>query len=260
MSWEQWQVPLLIMAVTMPRMIFAFLVVPFLSPAIFPAPARNAMAFSLATLLYPVVQAQMPGQFFGHLEILLIVLKEAFIGLILGYMLSLFFWAAQSIGFFIDTQRGATMAGSLLPQFGGQVSPLGGFFSQALVVIFFLSGGMGMFLSTIYQSYQFWPVFSFYPRLDSRAVPFFLAQLDFLMSLIVFLSAPIVLAMFLLDLVMGVISRFVPSLNVFFLAMPVKSGLAVFMLIFYISLMMDYFRDRALDFGAFFDTVKPWLE
>ncbi|MCV5919410.1 flagellar biosynthetic protein FliR, partial [Escherichia coli] len=43
------------------------------------------------------------------------------------------------------------------------------------------------------------------------------------------------------------ISRFAPQLNVFFLAMPIKSAIASVLLIVYLGLMMDHFE--ALFYG-----------
>jgi len=49
----------------------------------------------------------------------------------------------------------------------------------------------------------------------------------------VVLSAPLIVAMFLAEFALALVSRFAPQLQVFFLAMPIKSALAVLLLIFY---------------------------
>ncbi len=71
---------------------------------------------------------------------------------------------------------------------------------------------------------------------------FFYAQFEQLMWLGVLMSAPLVLAMFLAEFGLALISRFAPQLNVFFLAMPIKSAIASVLLIVYLGIMMDHFE------------------
>lgn len=60
------------------------------------------------------------------------------------------------------------------------------------------------------------------------------------MRLAILLSAPVMFAMFLAEIGLALVSRFVPQLQVFFLAMPIKSGLAMFILAIYTVLLFDY--------------------
>jgi type III secretion protein T len=54
------------------------------------------------------------------------------------------------------------------------------------------------------------------------------------------LSAPAIIAMFLAELGLALVSRFAPQLQVFFLAMPIKSALALFVLVMYMGTLLDY--------------------
>ena len=62
--------------------------------------------------------------------------------------------------------------------------------------------------------------------------------------------------MFLAEVGLALISRFVPQLDVFFLAMPVKSALAILVLLVYLSTLFDY----ALDHVNHLRTLLPFLE
>ncbi len=59
-------------------------------------------------------------------------------------------------------------------------------------------------------------------------------------KLAICLAAPLLIAMFLAEFGLALISRFAPSLNVFVLAMPIKSAVASLLLVIYIKLMMDH--------------------
>ena len=53
--------------------------------------------------------------------------------------------------------------------------------------------------------------------------------------------------MFMVEFGLGLVGRFAPQLNVFFLAMPIKSGVAIFMLILLIGLIFEYFDEILID-------------
>ena len=57
------------------------------------------------------------------------------------------------------------------------------------------------------------------------------------------MSSPVVIAMFLSEFGLGLVNRFAPQLNVYFLSMSLKSGVALFVLIPYIQVLFDIFGD-----------------
>jgi type III secretion protein T len=112
------------------------------------------------------------------------------------------------------------------------------------VTLLFVSGGIFALFDGLYASYVLWPPATYFPHLDLSHAEFFLGQLDNLMYLIVFLAAPIIICMFVAELGLALIGRFAPQLNVFFLAMPIKSGIAIFVLAIYLYLLMEYFTSN----------------
>jgi type III secretion protein T len=63
------------------------------------------------------------------------------------------------------------------------------------------------------------------------------------MVLALLLAAPMLLAMFFAELGLALISRFAPQLQVFFLAMPIKSALGLFVMIVYAGTLFNYSLD-----------------
>ncbi|MEJ2046054.1 MAG: type III secretion system export apparatus subunit SctT [Reinekea sp.] len=245
-----------LMIFTTPRLLAAMSVMPFLSRNFFGgALIRNGIVLSLSIFLFPVVDAGYQPFELSPLLYGLIIAKEAAIGFCLGWLASLPFWALEGVGFFIDNQRGSTMASALNPLTGSQASPIGILLVQSFMTIFFLGGNFLMLLKAIYTSYAMWPVFSFFPHFHVAGIDFFMAQLSYLMYLIVVFSAPIIVAMFLSELGLGLVSRFAPQLNVFFLAMPIKSIIATAMLTFYVAILMSEFSTRYLNVANLFTSV-----
>jgi type III secretion protein T len=69
-----------------------------------------------------------------------------------------------------------------------------------------------------------------------------LGLLDHIMGLIITFAAPVVIAMFIAEFGLGLMNRFAPQLNVFFLAMPVKSGIAAVIIIFYLVFLLGFLQ------------------
>lgn len=218
-----------------------FKVVPFFGGPMLPTIVRNVITISLAFVLYPLISSSMDSidaeQFFWFVGI---IAKESFVGFLIGYIIGMFFWAIGGVGFFIDNQRGASMASSMNPMLGDQDSPIGIFLTQVLVTLLFVSGGILELLDGIYKSYVFWPPTSFYPLLVLENSKYFLLEMDNVFLLIVLLSAPVVVCMFISEFGLALIGRFAPQLNVFFLAMPIKSGISIAVLILYMHVLMEY--------------------
>ena len=235
---------LFVISMTMPRIIAIFSILPFFNKTL-QGQIRNSIAFSFALILYPVVSDSIPKEI-NMLFVILIICKEVIIGMIIGFTVSVIFWAIEGIGFVIDNQRGSTMAVVFDPFFGEQTSIFGSLLLQFMTVLFFVSGGFLVMLSGIFESYQIWPIFSLLPRLDTSFCLFFLNQVDNLMKLIVLFAAPILIAIFISEFGLGLINRFAPQLNVFFLSMPIKSGIACFLMILYLSFLYTFLKDQLL--------------
>lgn len=224
----------------MPRLTIAFMILPVLSKSVLGGSmVRNGAMLSLALFIYPMTADSLP-QNLSMSDYFTILLKEMTLGLVIGYMAAVPFWVAEGVGFFIDNQRGAAMASSVNPIMGEQTSPLGIFMTQIMVTIFIISGAFLSLIMVMVQSYSVWPVGVLLPAFMTGLDVFILGQLDLIMECVVVLSAPVILAMFLSEFSLALISRFAPQLNVFFLAMPIKSAIALFVLILYLKFLVEH--------------------
>lgn len=247
---------LLALAYTQPRTLALFIAIPVFNRQLMPGMLRYAVAAAIgmfaAPRLMPLVALADPDGW----QILLLIAKEALVGFTLGFLVAIPFWAFEAIGFFIDNQRGASIAATLNPLTGNDSSPLGILFNQAFIVFFFISGGFALLLDVLYDSFRLWDVFSWHPALRPESMPLLLDQLARLVRIAVLLSAPAIVAMFLAEVGLALTSRFVPQLDVFFLAMPIKSALAVLVLLLYLPTLFD----TAGDYLGELRQVVPFLD
>jgi type III secretion protein T len=121
---------------------------------------------------------------------------------------------------------------------------LGAFFSQVLIYLFLVGGAFTAFLTLFFETYLFWPPASWLPKLVSPALPLFIAGLAAnLATQMVLLAAPVLLAALMVDVSLGLVNRFASQLNVYILAMPIKSGLAMLIVLLFLSRFLEMAPD-----------------
>lgn len=248
-TYEQAQSFIATLALTQPRILAMFLVLPIFNTQLIPGLARFAIAFALGVVAVPALQPQTDAVQWGAALLLGTIVKEAFIGFVIGYLAAIPFWIFEAVGFLVDNQRGASIASTLNPLTGNDSSPLGLMFNQAFIVFFLLSGGFSLLLGTLYDSFLLWSITEWLPTLQSASVPVMLAQLDRLVRLAVLFAAPVLVAMFLAEVGLALVSRFAPQLQVFFMAMPIKSALAMLVLMLYGASLFEYGAEQVESVG-----------
>lgn len=188
--------------------------------------------------------------------LLVLLLKEICIGTLLGYLVSVPFWIFESVGFYIDNQRGASIGSTLDPLTGNETAPLGQLTQQVYSVVFFISNGLILIVKLLYDSYSCWDILTWMPHLEGHSLDIMVHSFAHLMNEMALYSAPVIVAMFMVEIGLALASRSAPQLQVFILSMPLKSGVAFFVLVPYIVELV-HFMHRHL---GEFNTIVPQLQ
>lgn len=250
---------LLALSLTIPRIIGLFALLPFMSTQVIPGLVRMCMALSFALIALPPVYKGLGTVHINTFYMLPLITKEIFIGALMGFFCASLFWAAGSLGFFLDNQRGATISSSLNPLTGVEDSPLSTLMGQAIIAIFVTAGGFNLLLGFLYKSYELWPVLTFWPHIQVEKGAALLAQMDVVMKFAVVLASPVVLAMMLAEIGLAFINRFAQQLQVFFLAMPIKSAICMLVLAVYMPFLVDYIYREVDRLNRITSVVAPFL-
>lgn len=190
-----------------------------------PVQLRIVLAGAIAVFVLawtPVVTPPAPFSLAG----LLAIAGEAVIGFAFGFVLQLSFAAPVLAAEQISGGMGLAIATAVDPNTGGRSGALGQYFTLVLTLIFLGVGGHLLWLRLIVESYRVFP-----PGGDwlgaARAwrIVAFGGEM-FATGLVI--ALPITLALLLVQLATGVISRSAPSLNLFSLGLPagVLAGIA----------------------------------
>lgn len=246
-------------ALTLPRIAAAFLMLPLLTSETVPALVRNSFFVSLALVVFPIASVAAPFSAGSAGPWPLIVVKEIFIGLVLGYSFSAVFWAIGDAGNFIDTKVGSTMASIVDPLAGHQTSLTGAFLSQLTAWLFMSSGAFAVFLDLLLSSYSTWPVNSFLPHLKPAAEQFLVDQFSYQMTMALLLSAPALVIMSLVDLSLGLVNRYAQQLNVFTLAMPIKAWLSTWIVLLMLGVFVEVVLRKLFENKALLATLRSLI-
>jgi type III secretion protein T len=191
-----------------------------------------------------VALAGLPMENLGTIEWPLIVLKEVFIGVAIGFCFGIVFWAVAAVGSVIDTQVGMSMAQVFDPIQGHQVTLHGEFLSQLATWLFMASGAFLVFLDLLMGSYVLWPVASYFPDLPAVGMNLFVGQFDYMMTTVLVMAAPVMVVMLIIDLSFGLVNRYAPQLNVFALTMPIKAWLATALILLLMGVYVEILLER----------------
>lgn len=239
---EQWLAILPSLALSILRPLGVFLFLPLFSArCLGGALTRNAIALVIALPVLPLNMAVAPV---GPQDLALLLHYyggELLIGMLISFAAAIPFWALDIASFIIDTMRGASMGTLLNPLLGEQSSIYGMLFSQLYAVLFLGFGGFQQLLTTLYTSYTV--LAPGCCLVMDEHLFLFLKQWWLLMyHLGIGFALPAMLIMVLVDVAMGLLNRSAQQLNVFFLAMPIKSVLVLLLLIVSLENALQLYR------------------
>lgn len=147
------------------------------------------------------------------------MLMQVLAGGALGFLAYLLFAAFQTAGEVIDMFGGFSIGQAIDPVSEAHTTVFGRFYSLIASVLLFVTGGHLLLVRGFLTSFEALPVDGF--RSDRLAEvltadlgAFFLAALQ--------IAAPLVAALFLTDVALGLLSRAAPEMNVFLLGLPLK--------------------------------------
>lgn len=247
---------MLALGLTLPRVIGAFIMLPLITQSSMPAMVRNSFLVSLAIVALPVAMSAAPGEISSSLQWPMMVLKELFIGVAIGFLFGIVFWAFSAAGTVIDNQVGMGMAQVFDPIQGHQVTLHGQFLSEFAAWMFMASGAFIIFLDLLMTSYTIWPPTAFLPDLPRAGMHLFVGQFSYLMTLLVVLAAPAMVILLIIDMSFGLMNRFAPQLNVFALTLPIKAWLATAIILMMLGVYIEILVTRLHDSQGLLDVLR----
>lgn len=211
------------------RILALLAVAPIFNNAAMPVRIRLAAGFAITLAIAPILPP-MPAVPAGSWSGLFVILQQMLIGLLLGFALRVAFWAIDLTGQLIGLQMGLSFAVFYDPTNATQTPVVSNFLGLLAMLIFLALDGHLLTLAMLAESFTLLPVST--QPFAGKTYWVVIAWGATLFSSGVLLALPLVAALLIANIAMGVLSRVAPTLNLFAVGFPVTlfSGFLVIMI------------------------------
>lgn len=221
----------------MVRVSATFIAAPIFGAISVPLQVRIALSGAIGFLVLAANPVTPPAQIFA-ITTFLAIAAEALVGLAIGFVLQIAFAAPLVAGELIGNAMGIGFASAIDPQNGRSSTALGQFMMTLLTLLFLSVNGHLMLVELVVRSYAVLPPGSAWiavERLRDIAVfGGYAFSAGFLLAL------PVGFLLLCLNLVVGMLSRSAPALNLFAVGLPMSLAVGVVALAIAFPAMGDY--------------------
>lgn len=251
------QAALITMALILPRVLVCLTILPGFGMNVLTGMGRKAAALAIAlpaavpTFFY--VQGTPPDLVLGFM----LAIKETFIGLMLGALLSIPFWVVQSIGSAFDIQRMAIQVPMSNSAVDKEAGVIGGMLIQAIALVMVQAGLFVAMARILIESFGPWPAYTLMPPFEPGHFEVVVERFGHLFWHIIVYGAPIIIPLLLIEFGFALIGVFAQNLQVTFASSPVKSLVGLFVVLVYWPTLSHYV---AGDFTNLLELVPSLLD
>lgn len=173
-----------------------------------PRRVRVALAAAITILVVPVIPAPPTLQSPGVMGILL---QQILIGVSMGFSMQLVFSAFDMAGDILGLQMGLAFSQFVDPARGGQTPLIGSFLSMLASLVFLALDGHLLVIAAVVKSFEMIPISSVVDVVNYQNIA---ASGSIMFMLALQISLPVLTAVLIANLVMGILARAAPQLNV----------------------------------------------
>ncbi len=232
------------------RLVGLMRLAPVLSKSEIPSIVKISIALICTVILMGVIKPQAPP---ANTPIYLCMFLNFFFGMIIGFVANCILATILAGGDMINNQMGLSSAMIMDPSTRSQVSVMANYFSTLALLIFIYSGGIYWLFNALIKSFTLLPMYS----VDFHFEKFVNIQyLSDVTANILFtglhIASPVLLATMGQDIILGIISKTAPQVNVFSLSFLFKPVMGAFILIVILPGLINVITDYLVSFASIF--------
>lgn len=190
-------------------------------------------------------------------ELGIAVASQIALGIIVGFVAALVFTGIQFAGELIDLQMGFAIANVLNPQTQQNITIIGEFQLAIATLVFLATDSHHFLIQGIAGSFTLVPLpfINLDPSIAGNVTLFFTQSF-----LIVFkIAAPVVTALFMVNVALAFMARVAPQMNVFVVGLPIQVGVGLIMMAISLPLMATVGPELFQNVSREMDTVMRGL-
>jgi flagellar biosynthesis protein FliR len=207
--------------------------VPVFSQTQVPQLVRFGLGLLLAILIVRIVPPMAPVGGLG--ELVVAIAAQAFVGVVFGFVAFLLFTGIQFAGEIIDTQIGFAVVNIVNPLTSQNVTVIGNLELALATLLYLAADAHHLLLRGVVGSFALVPLpFVAAPELLAGDVVRFFTQALFIVFQI---AAPVAISLFLVNVMLGLMARVAPQMNVFVVGFPIQITIGLVMLVVSLPLL-----------------------
>lgn len=200
--------------------------IPVISDQTVPFRIKAALSILVTLIVFPLVLSKIPEAPRMHAIVFMYRMAgEVLIGVIIGFVARLVFTGIQLAGNVIGFQMGFAIANVLDPLTSEQVDIIAEFQYLMAMLVFLVVDAHHIFFSAIVQSYAIVNPLSFHFSGQLMQLIFDFSKNMFVVA--VKIAAPLMAVMLFTNVVLGMVARTVPQINVFIVGFPLQISMGL---------------------------------
>ena len=207
---------------------------------------KLAFVFLLTVILTPLIHPTTPP----NTSPLIFIVLNFVAGAIIGYIAQLIIMAIEAGGDMINTQMGLSSAMVMDPSTNSQTSILSRVITLMGLVIFMEIGGFYWIINALIRSFEIFPIYATAIPLEKIInVDYLVTTTSNVLYIGLQIASPVLLATLGQDIILGVISKTAPQVNVFQLSFLFKPVFGAAIMIWILPMLINVISDFFLSFS-----------
>ncbi len=219
-------------------------------------PLYGKMGFSLflAVILVPMVNIPETLELSHFYIMLFISAKELMTGMMIGFICYLFLSSVYLAGHIIDMEIGFSIASVINPQDDTEIPVMANVLYFMATLMLLITNGHHTLIRGLVKSFNMIPL---------NGLNMNIFMIDKIISILITtfiisfkIAAPILAAIFITNVLLGILARTMPQMNVFVVGMPLKISVGLIVMVMIIPLYAGFFE---YVFDSMFENLKDFL-
>lgn len=177
----------------------------------------------------------------GNCQIILSIISDFLVAIAIGLVIRFIFDGIQFAGECISYQMGLTVMNVIDPISATQTPIISQLKQIIALFIFFAINGHHQLIRIIAESFRYIPLSGV--NINKSLLYQVITLSGLIFTIAIKLSAPILIAMFIANLTMGIIARTMPQINIFILSFPLYIGLTLVIMGIFMPFFIKFIKN-----------------
>jgi len=247
---EPWLVIFLPFFLLMARTAAFLSICPVFGSPVVPSVAKVGLVFWVSVFFAVLVPPPFHAAFVPWMQACMWTVQEVLVGLAMGLAARLIFLGVNQAGVIISQQMGMTDSGVIDPLSGEESDCIATLLEMAVTLAFLAAGGHRLLIAMLGRTYKVFPLGGS-PDVSALANGIVAAGAAMLL-LALKIAGPLLAAFLVLAIVLAILARALPELNILFESYPLRVALGLFMMIAIMPLLNSFVEEITGWMNSFF--------